>query len=174
MLSFWFDELGPADWFRYDPSLDLRITARFGQTLLAAERGELSTWQATPSGSLALIILLDQFSRNIHRHRSAAFANDPLALAVAQACIARGYDTQLPVERRLFMYMPYMHSESLQVHGEALVLFSTPGLETNLEFERGHKAIIERFGRYPQRNSLLGRPSTPEEIEFLSSSVSTP
>jgi uncharacterized protein (DUF924 family) len=116
---------------------------------------------------LAEIIVLDQFTRNIHRDSAAAFANDALALRLAEEAVAAGADLKLPVEERRFVYMPYMHSESAAVHETAMRLFATPGLETNLEFERRHKAIIDRFGRFPHRNALLGRPSTAEEIEFL-------
>jgi uncharacterized protein (DUF924 family) len=112
-------------------------------------------------------MVLDQFSRNIHRDTAAAFANDALALALAQEAVARGSDRELPVPHRAFLYLPWMHSESPTIHEEALRLFAQPGLEHNLEFERQHKAIIDRFGRYPHRNEALGRASTQEELAFL-------
>ena len=111
--------------------------------------------------------MLDQFSRNIHRDQPGSFAQDPLALALAQEAVACGADQQLEARQRAFAYMPYMHSESLAVHQQALALFSDPALGFNLDFERKHLAIIERFGRYPHRNVLLGRNSTEEELEFL-------
>jgi uncharacterized protein (DUF924 family) len=167
VLRFWFEELTPADWWRKDPALDRAITARFAPMLAAAARCELLRWRATAAGRLAEVIVLDQFTRNIHRGTAAAFANDALALALAQEAVARGSDRELPVARRAFLYLPWMHSESGLIHEEALRLFAEPGLEHNLEFERQHKAIIDRFGRYPHRNAALGRASTPEELAFL-------
>ncbi|MGB5104880.1 MAG: DUF924 family protein [Steroidobacteraceae bacterium] len=167
VLRFWFEELGSADWWKKSPVLDCRIAVRFSATLAAAARCELYAWRATPRGRLAEVIVLDQFSRNIHRDTAGAFANDALALALAQEAVALGCDRELPVERRTFLYLPYMHSESALIHELALRLFDTPGLEYNLEFERRHKVIIDRFGRYPHRNAVLGRSSTPEELAFL-------
>ena len=167
VLRFWFEELTPQDWWRKDPALDARIHELFGATLAAAARCELFRWRASASGRLAEVIVLDQFSRNIHRDGAAAFANDALALALAQEAVAQGCDLELEVSRRAFLYLPYMHSESVLIHDEALRLFATPGLEHNLDFERRHKAIIDRFGRYPHRNAVLGRESTAEELEFL-------
>ena len=167
VLHFWFVELEPRDWWKKDQNLDRRIATRFGLTLEAAARGELAAWRGTAGGRLAEVIVLDQFSRNIHRDSAAAFANDALALSLAQDAVAAGADLALPVEQRRFLYMPYMHSESPAVHEAAMTLFATPGLEKNLEFERRHKAVIDRFGRFPHRNALLGRESTADEIEFL-------
>ena len=167
VLQFWFGDLGPEDWWRKDTALDQRIADRFGATLDAAARCELFAWRLTPRGRLAEVIVLDQFSRNIRRDTAAAFANDALALALAQEAVARGCDLELQPVERAFLYLPWMHSESPLIHQEALRLYSVPGLEQNLDFERRHKAIIDRFGRYPHRNAILGRVSTPEELEFL-------
>ncbi len=167
VLRFWFVELAPRDWWRKDPELDRRIASRFGALLDTAARGALADWRATPRGRLAEIIVLDQFTRNIHRDSAGAFANDALALRLAEEAMAAGADLELPVEQRRFVYMPYMHSESAAVHQTALQLFATHGLEKNLEFERRHKAIIDRFGRFPHRNAVLGRVSTAEEIALL-------
>jgi uncharacterized protein (DUF924 family) len=167
VLQFWFEDLTPADWWRKDPALDRKITARFAPTLAAAARCELFRWRATAAGRLAEVVVLDQFSRNIHRDAAAAFSNDALALALAQEAVAQGSDRELPIAHRVFLYLPWMHSESRSIHEEALRLFAVPGLEQNLEFERQHKAIIDRFGRYPHRNAALGRASTPEELAFL-------
>jgi len=133
----------------------------------AAVAAELWPWRATAEGRLAEVIVLDQFSRNIHRDTAAAFANDALALALAQEAVARGCDLELSPAERVFLYLPWMHSESALIHEVALRLYSAPGLEQNLDFERRHKVIIDRFGRYPHRNAILGRASTPEELEFL-------
>lgn len=167
ILDFWFSELTPAQWYKSSDDLDAVISRRFGAVHAAAARCELSAWRETPEGRLAEIIVLDQFSRNIHRGQAAAFAQDALALALAQEAVRAGADAALPPERRAFLYLPYMHSESGVIHDEAMALFDQPGLENNLDFERKHKVIIDRFGRYPHRNAVLGRVSTAEERAFL-------
>jgi uncharacterized protein (DUF924 family) len=167
VLQFWFTDLSPKQHFAKDAALDATIANRFGAALESASRCELFTWRSTPQGRLAEIIVLDQFSRNVWRDTPRAFAQDALALALAQELVASGGDTMLSVEQRKFAYMPYMHSESRLVHQESLRLFTQPGLESNLDFERRHLAIIERFGRYPHRNAILGRESTAEELAFL-------
>lgn len=167
VLDFWFGELAPAQWFRKDPGLDAEIARRFGARLDAARRGELWAWRADPRGRLAEVIVLDQFSRNIHRDTGEAFAADVLALVLAQEAVVRGDDRALSMAERAFLYMPYMHSESLVVHDEALRLFDQPGLEDNLRFEHRHREILVRFGRYPHRNAALGRVSTAGERAFL-------
>ncbi|WP_163558861.1 DUF924 family protein [Halomonas sp. NO4] len=167
VLDFWFRELAPAQWFRKDPALDAEITQRFGALLAAAQQGELWPWRRAAQGRLAEVIVLDQFSRNVHRDTPDAFAADPVALVLAQEAVGQGLDRPLTTLQRAFLYMPYMHSESLAIHDEALRLFDQPGLEENLRFERRHRDILERFGRYPHRNAILGRESTPEELAFL-------
>jgi uncharacterized protein (DUF924 family) len=128
----------------------------------------LFAWRATPEGRLAEVLVLDQFSRNVYRDTPRAFAQDALALALAQELVASGQDRSLPLEQRKFAYMPYMHSESLAIHAQATALFAQPGLENNLDFELRHQAIITRFGRYPHRSAILGRTSSAEELAFLS------
>jgi uncharacterized protein (DUF924 family) len=171
VLHFWFTELTDKQHFAKDAALDALIAQRFGATLEAGSRCELFGWRNSkehgPAGRLAEIIVLDQFSRNVWRDTPRAFAQDALALALAQELIASGDDAALPLAQRRFAYMPYMHSESIVVHQEALRLFAQAGLEDNLRFERSHLAILERFGRYPHRNAILGRVSTPEELAFL-------
>ncbi|WP_409526485.1 DUF924 family protein [Nitrincola sp. MINF-07-Sa-05] len=167
VMTFWFEELTPAQWFVKDQSVDELIKSRFSYLLTSASRVELFNWRESAAGALAEILVLDQFSRNVYRDKPAAFAQDPLALALAQEAIRRGFNQQLPVEQRSFLYMPFMHSESRQIHERAVELFSEPGLENNLKFELAHKDIIDRFDRYPHRNQILGRVSTAEEIEFL-------
>ena len=167
VLDFWFDEIEPAQWWKSDPAFDALVRTRFGDLHRAAVRGELYAWRADAAGRLAEIIVLDQFSRNLHRGNAAAFAADPMALALAQEAIAGGYDQALPTQRRLFFYLPYMHSESAPIHEVALALFRELGLADNLDFELRHKAIIDRFGRYPHRNAVLCRVSTTEELRFL-------
>jgi uncharacterized protein (DUF924 family) len=166
VIQLWFSELSPAQWWRKDEELDLSIRRRFSDLHAAAAQSELWRWRETPEGRLAEILVLDQLSRNIHRGTPLAFACDPLALALAQHAVQLGADAEVPRERRNFLYMPYMHSESAVVHEEAARLFADSGEQT-LQFLQAHTAIIDRFGRYPHRNAIVGRESTPEEIEFL-------
>lgn len=168
ILDFWFKEIEPKSWWKKDAGFDQLIRGRYLSTHQAATRCELYQWRETPRGRLAEIIVLDQFSRHLYRDDSRAFAHDALALALAQEAVRIGADKELETKERAFLYMPYMHSESAVIHAEAVPLFSAPGLESNLDFEFRHKAIIARFGRYPHRNAVLSRISTPEEIKFLS------
>lgn len=167
ILTFWFQELDAARRFAKDAALDAAMRARFGATLQAAARAELFGWRTSASGRLAEIIVLDQFSRNIYRDTPQAFAQDAQALTLAQELVASGLAATLAPPQRAFAYMPYMHSESLLIHAQAVALFSQPGLEGNLDYELKHQAIIERFGRFPHRNAILGRTSTPLELAFL-------
>lgn len=166
ILQFWFTEIQPAQHWKKDPAFDQLIAERFGDIHAQAARCELFNWRATPEGRLAEIIVLDQFSRNIYRDQPGAFAQDPLALALAQEAVALGADQALPPAQRGFLYMPYMHSESLLIHDQALPLFESLN-NGQLDFEIKHRDIIVRFGRYPHRNAILGRESTPEELAFL-------
>ncbi|WP_457809037.1 DUF924 family protein [Kushneria sp. EE4] len=181
VLTFWFETLSPGQWFRRDDALDATITTRFGALLAAARQGELAHWRDSSSGSgnddgnhhqsdrgrLAEIIVIDQFSRNVYRNEARAFSHDPQALVLAQEAVRLGCDERLVLKERPFLYMPWMHSESLIVHRDAVRLFGQPGLERHLDVEHRHLAILERFGRYPHRNDALGRHSTPEELAFL-------
>lgn len=167
VLRFWFVEHGPADWFSGSADFDAELAERFTKTHALVTRGEAAHWRATPSGRLAEIIVLDQFSRQLFRGRAQAFAQDAMALALAQAAVAGGFDLELPAERRTFLYMPYMHSESLPVHDEAMRLFTALGSEETLKFEVMHRDLIARFGRFPRRNAALGRESTPAELDYI-------
>ncbi|MCG9681282.1 DUF924 domain-containing protein [Vibrio sp. Isolate23] len=167
VLSFWFEELEPKDWFISSETIDNKIQQRFGDLITRAAQCELYSWRTNALGRLAEVIVLDQFSRNIYRGTPSAFAQDPLALSLAQEAIALGKDAELTPQQRAFLYMPFMHSESALIHERAVELFKAPGMENNYEFEIKHKVIIDRFGRYPHRNKILGRESTEEEIEFL-------
>ena len=173
ILHFWFDELTEKQHFAKDAALDEAIRSRFGATLDAAARCELFAWRTTAEGALAEIIVLDQFSRNIYRDTPRAFAQDALALSLAQALVASGQDALLSPTQRRFAYMPYMHSESALIHAQAAQLFAQPGLADGLNFELRHQAIIDRFGRYPHRNAVLGRPSTAAETAFLTETGSS-
>jgi uncharacterized protein (DUF924 family) len=167
VLHFWFGEAAPEQLFRKDAPFDAEIRRRFGAAQQVAARGELAAWRDAPAGRLAEIIVLDQFSRNLFRDDARAFATDGMALVLAQEAIRAGADRGMPAPRRAFLYMPFMHSESRAIHLEAERLFRQPGLKNNYAFELKHKAIIDRFGRYPHRNRALGRASTPEELAFL-------
>lgn len=166
VLRFWFEEIEPVRWWSKDEAFDRNIQERFGSLHECAARCELWGWRSTAAGRLAEVIVLDQFSRNLFRDSPQSFAQDPLALALAQEAVARGADRELPSARRAFLYMPFMHSESLAIHEAAAPLFQSLEDERTVEFERRHRAIVERFGRYPHRNAILGRVSTAAEIEF--------
>ncbi len=167
ILKFWFEEVEPSYWFKKDLVFDELIRSRFLDFYIAATRCELYEWRQTAEGRLAEIILLDQFSRNMFRDLPQAFAFDSLAVALTQEAIAGGFDQQLELNQRKFLYMPLMHSESLVIHQLAEKMFSQAGLEDNYSYEISHKKIIEQFGRYPHRNQVLGRTSTREELLFL-------
>ncbi|BBB27070.1 DUF924 family protein [Amphritea japonica] len=169
IINFWFSEIDNAQWFIKDVKFDQLIIERFSEIHTQAVACELFPWRKTASGSLAEIIVLDQFSRNMFRDTPQSFAHDTLALALAQSAIEKGFDTELSEEKRPFFYLPFMHSESLMIHTEAERLYAQLGNPSSAEFEHKHKVIIERFGRYPHRNEVLGRISTPEEKIFLTS-----
>lgn len=167
ILKFWFDEIEHSLWFKKDDEFDQLLIERFGQLHTQASQGELYIWRKTAQGRLAEIIVLDQFSRNMFRNSAKAFAQDGMALVLAQEAIAVGDDIKLNATERTFLYMPFMHSESIEIHNVAVELFTRNGIQNNLDYELKHKAIIERFSRYPHRNTVLGRESTPEESDFL-------
>lgn len=167
VLDFWFEQLTPEQHFIKNDTLDLKMVEKFIIIHSQAISGELSSWREEPLGRLAEIILIDQFSRNIYRDDPKAFANDGMSLVLAQEAIRLGINKTFSSEHKLFLYMPFMHSESKMIHMTALNLFSEPGLEDSLPYEIDHKKTIDRFGRYPERNATLGRISTPEEDEYL-------
>lgn len=167
VINFWFVESSLEQWFKKDPAFDGLVTERFKSLHSAAMECELHSWRDTSQGRLAEILILDQFSRNIYRGRKEAFAGDIIALALSQEALHAKARISMAAQKKAFLYMPFMHSESAAIHEIAAQLFGEPGLERNLAFELRHKAIIDRFGRYPHRNDILGRVSTEEEIEFL-------
>lgn len=167
VLTFWFEQHGPDDWFAGKPEFDAELAAEFATTHPAVSRGEAWEWRASPEGRLAEVIVLDQFSRQLHRGSPLAFACDPMALALAQEAVAAGHDEALPAEQRVFLYMPYMHSESLIIHVEAQRLFESLGNAEQLDYEIKHIEVLKRFGRYPGRNAARGLQSTPEEAAYL-------
>lgn len=166
ILTFWFEELAPAQWWTSDPALDAQMKARFLSLHQQAARGECHAWRDTPRGRLAEIIVLDQFSRNLFRGTPGAFAQDPTALVLSQEAVRQNALAALNEVECGFALMPMMHSESARIHAEAEPLFRTHA-PYNHHAELQHKAIIDRFGRYPHRNAILGRASTAEELAFL-------
>lgn len=165
VIDFWFANAD--NWFIKSPAFDAQIAKQFGEILVKASQGELSAWRADSVGRLAEIIVLDQFSRNVYRDSPKAFAQDGMALVLAQEALNLPSFADLPIAYQKFTVMPFMHSESAVIHAEALAIFEKLGDATTLEFERQHKAIIDRFGRYPHRNAILGRQSTASEEAFL-------
>ncbi|MBZ9610150.1 DUF924 family protein [Rheinheimera maricola] len=167
VLDFWFKEISPKQWWAKDDAFDLLISQRFSALLQQAAAGELFGWRSSAHGRLAEIIVLDQFSRNIYRDKPTAFAQDAIALVLAQEAVRVRAMLELNADERNFLLMPYMHSESAVIHKQAEVLFKQFAPAANYEFELKHKVIIDRFGRYPHRNSILARTSTTEEAAFL-------
>lgn len=166
VLSFW-RAAGRERWFKQDDAFDAEIRARFLATYQAAAAGDLDHWAATPEGALALVIVLDQFPRNIFRRSAQAFATDPAAHRVADAALARGFDSALPHEQRLFLYLPFMHSENLADQERCIALTRAAQLEDGLKYAELHADVIRRFGRFPHRNAALGRTTTEDEQAFL-------
>jgi uncharacterized protein (DUF924 family) len=153
-------------WFRKSRAFDAEIRRRHLALWERAAEGGLERWRATPLASLALLVVLDQFPRNMFRGDARAFATDPLALEVAAGAVGRGFDQLLCASERTFVYLPFEHAEDLEAQRRSLELFGARDPD-NLEWARRHHAIIERFGRFPHRNAALGRESTPAEIAFL-------
>jgi uncharacterized protein (DUF924 family) len=166
VVSFW-QQAGPDRWFKKDASFDREIRDRFFDTYEAAAAGKLSDWEQSAQGALALLILLDQFPRNMFRGDARAFATDPLARAVTAGAIVRGFDSQVPKELRGFFYLPFEHSEDLADQERCIALHNATGDADGLKWAEIHADIIRRFGRFPHRNAMLGRTTTPEEQAFL-------
>ena len=179
VLDFWFGPEGSVahgsqrkEWFAKDDAFDASIAERFGATVEQALRGELDAWADEPRSALARILLLDQFTRNAFRGTPRAFAGDPQALAAASTMVGARQDEQLPAFMRAFVYLPFEHAESMAMQDEAVRLFTRmaaadPAFASMLDYAHRHRAVIERFGRFPHRNAILGRRSTAEEIAFL-------
>ncbi len=166
VIAFW-RVAGREKWFVKDAAFDATIREKFLATYEAAAAGRLAEWEATAEGALALLIVLDQFPRNIFRGSARAFAADPLARAAANRAIARGFDRAISAAERQFFYLPFEHSEDLTDQERALALFRSTGDAELLRWAQLHADIIRRFGRFPHRNAALGRVTTPEERAFL-------
>lgn len=185
ILDYWFGTLDngfpieakDALWWQGSPEIDLEIKTRFGDIVTLALNGELDHWQETSRGHLALIILLDQFTRNIYRGSAQAFSGDPLAYMLTQQGLSKGVDQLLSFSERIFFYMPLEHAENLHAQQQCIQLLEAlkdevPAqqqamIESNLTFARAHEAVIKRFGRFPHRNQVLARTSTALELEYL-------
>jgi uncharacterized protein (DUF924 family) len=166
VLAFW-REAGPDCWFGKDAAFDAAIREKFLGTYEAAVAGKLQDWQATAEGTLALVIVLDQFPRNMFRGQARCFAADPLARAAANLALKRGYDQDVPKAERTFLVLPFMHSEDPVDQKRCVELYRAVGDEDSLKYALEHAEIIRRFGRFPHRNDMLGRPTTPDEQAFL-------
>lgn len=166
VIAFWH-EAGPASWFTKSTAFDDLCRSRFLQAHEKAARGELSSWGNEAAGALALLILLDQMPRNMFRGHPRTWATDQHALAMAEHAIAQGFDREVPEELRGFFYLPFMHAEDIAAQERSVALYTERGSEDSLEWARHHRDIVARFGRFPHRNEVLGRSSTPEELAFL-------
>ena len=166
VIRFWFDDHTMDDWFGGKPEFDALLAAEFAETHAAVARGEAWQWRQTPEGRLAEIVVLDQFSRQLHRGAPEAFAQDKMALVLAQEAIATGATEAVPLERRMFFFMPFQHAESLVIQQEGVRHFEQFGPEM-LKYMTDHRDTIARFGRFPFRNAALGRQSTPEELAYM-------
>lgn len=166
LVTFW-REAGPEKWFKKDPAFDAEISARFETLHHEAARGELSWWEETSEGALALLLLLDQFPRNMYRGSAHQFATDGFARAIAKRAVARGFDHEVEPELRGFFYLPFEHSEDARDQKEAVQLFEAAGEAELIKWAKLHADIIARFGRFPHRNECLGRESTEAEKLFL-------
>ncbi len=173
LLAFWFAEETKARWYASTPAFDKNCEERFGTLVEKAGRNELAAWEATADGVLALCLLLDQLPRNIFRGTPRAFETDPKAVEVVNGAIGKGFDQQLDLERRKFLYLPYMHSEVLAEQKRSVALSHTVGDKNTLAYAEDHADIIRRFSRFPHRNAILGRKSTEEELAFLKDGAKT-
>jgi uncharacterized protein (DUF924 family) len=180
ILDFWFGEppLGERDfWFHKDPAFDAAIRDRFGATIAAARAGAFGEWCHDPHGALARVIVLDQFTRNVYRGTPDAFSGDERARATSEDAINQGFDRRLAPHERWFLYLPFVHSEDQAVQEGSVALFSAlateTGLDSPLQWAKRHADVIRRFGRFPHRNAILGRASTPGELAFLATPGST-
>jgi uncharacterized protein (DUF924 family) len=167
VLEFWFQPDAKECWFEPTPAFDQTIRKQFAELFARAATGDLKGWEGSPEGCLALCILLDQMPRNMFRGHPRAFSTDSKALAVAERALAAGFDRDMPAERKQFIYLPFMHSESLANQLRALALFESQGMARNRRYAEEHVQIIRRFGRFPHRNAILGRDSTEAEEAYL-------
>lgn len=169
ILAFWFSDSIKPLWFHSTPEFDDELRQRFLETWKAASAGKLDHWRDSAEGALALVIVLDQFPLNIFRGMAESFSTEAKAREVALEAVAKGWDKKLDKTHLAFLYLPFMHSENLDDQDQSVALFEAAGLENSLRFARHHRELIRRFGRFPHRNVILGRPSTDEELAYLAS-----
>lgn len=167
VLAFWFDETPPERQFAQDARFDAAIATRFGSVREQVLASDAAAWRGAPDTLLAAVILLDQFTRNIHRGTARAFEADALGLTLAREAIARGWDRAMPDAWRVFLYMPFMHAEDGATQAESVRLFEALGIAENIAFAHDHAEVVKRFGRFPSRNAALGRESSAEELTYL-------
>ena len=169
IIDYWFSKEVSEHWFNSTAEFDRELGERYESVWEQASRGELVDWMNSAEGCLALVIILDQFPLNMFRGEAKSFSSEAQSRDVAEHAIEQGFDAQLPDDQKAFLYMPYMHSENLADQERSVELFSQPGLESNLRFAHHHRGIVDKFGRFPHRNEVLGRESTEAEIEYLNS-----
>jgi len=167
VLTFWFDEISPEQWFKKDEHFDAMLAERAGTTVGKALNGQIDSWTETPDGAVGLVILLNQFTRNIFRDTPKAFSGDEMALVVSLKSVDSDWFDKLPSMQKYFLLMPMMHCEDIQIQDNSIALFAVHTNELAQKYAVKHRNIVERFGRFPHRNAILGRPSTKEELEFL-------
>jgi len=169
IIDYWYSPKISKQWFASTAQLDAEIKTKYEALWQTASSGELDHWQASPQGCLALIIVLDQFPLNMYRNRPVSFSTEAKSIEVARHAVEKGFDQILQQEQKAFLYMPFMHSEKLSDQNLSVKLFTEAGLKDNQHFAEHHRELIRRFDRFPYRNEILGRTSTPEEIEYLNS-----
>ncbi|MDH3354425.1 MAG: DUF924 domain-containing protein [Chromatiales bacterium] len=169
IIDFWFSESAKDYWFNSTPELDAQLRDRFIDTWLAAAEEKFTTWEESPQGALALAIILDQLPLNIFRGKPLTYATEAQARNISRVAIEKGFDKELTDEQKCFIYMPFMHSEDMADQKRSVELFDQPGLEESLRFAKHHHDIVQRFGRFPHRNEILGRHSTQDEMDYLAS-----
>ena len=169
ILEFWFSAPMDKHWFSSTEAIDQQIRNQFEALWKLAAAGQLDEWRSTPEGCLALCIVLDQFPLNMYREDGRRYSSEQMAVEVCLYAVMKGYDQQLSDEQKAFLYMPLMHSESIEHQDTSVALFDAAGLEENLRFAEHHREIVQRFGRFPHRNQALGRESTQEELDWLAS-----
>lgn len=172
VLEFWFEQTQPPQWFQVNPDFDRQILERYADAYDLAARGVYDDWKNSSDGCLALVLLLDQFPRNMFRGTAKAFATDPKALVIAKYALAKGFDQVLPPIKRRFLYLPFEHSENLNDQRKCVELFEKMKKDDPLGYDYAlrHLKVIEQYGRFPHRNSILSRMNTPEEEEYLAQS----
>ncbi|KPJ95558.1 MAG: hypothetical protein AMJ55_03555 [Gammaproteobacteria bacterium SG8_15] len=169
ILHFWFSEKVKPLWFNSTPEFDAELKERYADIFHAVLNGQLSEWQQTADGCVALVVILDQFPLNMYRGLPESFAGEALARDITRGAVNNGFDQQMPGEQKAFLYMPLMHSENIADQDLSVQLFEAAGLKENLRFANHHRDIVRRFGRFPHRNKILGRTSTQAELDYLAS-----